>query len=462
MTAVTKIYTVLIIDPDPIFAKRLEKDKNFASIKILSCMEGKEAQKIIADDQQEIGRIFLNPEVEDLSWISIIRFIRQKRIQVPIYLITEKDSKTHSFGLVEYDRLGVKQVFSKQSDYKELLKVIAPISNTFDTTEIDKLVGSSKAPVKDEDFVPIRAREFLSGLKGLFDVYVRINSERYLMIVHRGDAIDHERIFGYLNKNVEHFYIQKEMQKIYTDYVGHIATAIADKKDIQIQARVSQNLNFGQRILEEAASRGMSESTVQNAQKFVSNLNSHVKEIRGAGASLMHTFISNAANYEHGSGTAAMAGALSAEMNIATENSVQIVGVAALFHDVGLVGMRDQFRDEDESKLTPEERKKYRTHPALGAEIVRRSALATPVILQAIEQHHMRLKNRGFPDRSGSTLVSKVSDIVGICDDYLNLMRAAKADPNIDVLEYLEDKILPGFPRDVSRAFMNTFYPNRG
>src|SRR5687768_12462719 len=80
----------LIIDPDLAFLKALEADPQTKLLKPLLAQTGKEAQTILGNAKIDIGGIFINSELPADSGhncFSVIRFCRQQRPKVPIYVI---------------------------------------------------------------------------------------------------------------------------------------------------------------------------------------------------------------------------------------------------------------------------------------------------------------------------------------------------------------------------------------
>lgn len=77
------------------------------------------------------------------------------------------------------------------------------------------------------------------------------------------------------------------------------------------------------------------------------------------------------------------------------ESEVQAVKTAALLHDIGKLAIPDHILAKP-GPLTPEEFQKVRTHPELGAEILRSVQFPYPVV-PLVLSHHERWDGRGYP-----------------------------------------------------------------
>jgi putative nucleotidyltransferase with HDIG domain len=92
------------------------------------------------------------------------------------------------------------------------------------------------------------------------------------------------------------------------------------------------------------------------------------------------------------------------------------LGTAALFHDIGKIGMPDSILTKPE-KLTRAEAAVMREHVTRGAEIVSRiSSLADSV--PAILHHHERWDGLGYPDRLRETDIPVEAAIIAIADSW--------------------------------------------
>jgi putative nucleotidyltransferase with HDIG domain len=314
----------------------------------------------------------------------------------------------------------------------------------------------------DEDFVPIRAQNFLSGSKAFFDVFVRLSSGKYLKLLQAGDNFTPDRLDNYLQKGVTHFHIYKSSHDQYIKYCSRLSLAMLRAKGISTDLKVGQTLNQGEEVLNFLKYQGVSNVLLEHASQFVSNIRELIQQLEPGAGELMKGFMTEVAAYEHGVGTAMLAGILAHVIEIRMEKTVQIVGMASLLHDIGLLQLPEQLWDEDESKMNEDERRSFRTHHAVGAEMLRSISGMDPGAIQAVEQHHMRPNGlNGFPERVEAGQVTRLSEIVGICDEFNHYLRRARNDPQMNVLAELEKRVFPHFSRQVVYAFRSSFFPKK-
>jgi putative nucleotidyltransferase with HDIG domain len=90
------------------------------------------------------------------------------------------------------------------------------------------------------------------------------------------------------------------------------------------------------------------------------------------------------------------------------------LGTAAMFHDIGKIGMPDSILTKPD-RLDRAEAAIMREHVLRGAEIVSRIT-SLRVCVPAIRHHHERWDGLGYPDRLGRTDVPVEAAIVAIAD----------------------------------------------
>jgi len=123
----------------------------------------------------------------------------------------------------------------------------------------------------------------------------------------------------------------------------------------------------------------------------------------------------------HGRRMADLARSLAKAMGCGSEE-MQVVFVAALLHDIGLIGLSDEVLAKPVPKLTAEEQLLYRKHPVLGEQSLMALDDMQPVAA-LIRAHHERFDGGGFPDgRSGQDipLGARILTIVDAYDDLLS------------------------------------------
>jgi putative nucleotidyltransferase with HDIG domain len=92
------------------------------------------------------------------------------------------------------------------------------------------------------------------------------------------------------------------------------------------------------------------------------------------------------------------------------------LGTAALFHDIGKIGMPDSILTKHE-QLTRDEQALMREHATRGAEIVAKFPPFQAAAL-AIRHHHERWDGLGYPDRLAGEEIPLEAAIIGLAETW--------------------------------------------
>lgn len=129
------------------------------------------------------------------------------------------------------------------------------------------------------------------------------------------------------------------------------------------------------------------------------------------------TVVDTKDRYTYGHCETAMQYAVSTARELSlSESEVAAVQLAAIFHDVGKVGIPDNILNKP-SQLTDDEWKIIKEHPIIGAKLIQEIATLTPVI-PGILYHHERYDGKGYPNGLAGENIPIVAQIIAVADAY--------------------------------------------
>jgi HD-GYP domain-containing protein (c-di-GMP phosphodiesterase class II) len=93
------------------------------------------------------------------------------------------------------------------------------------------------------------------------------------------------------------------------------------------------------------------------------------------------------------------------------------LGHAYLLHDIGKIGLPDWVLLKP-GRLTPAEFRVMQTHTTLGAEMIRRLRLLSPLVRDVVLSHHERWDGRGYPHRLAGQAIPLPARIFAVADAF--------------------------------------------
>jgi putative nucleotidyltransferase with HDIG domain len=311
----------------------------------------------------------------------------------------------------------------------------------------------------DEDFVTVRPNGVIPNVKSFFDLFLRLGSGKYVRLVNSGQKPDMAQLQKYQSRGVKLFHIRKDIQANYVQYCEQIATTLISAKNVPPEVKVGSALNQGQEAYGLIRAQGVSDENMVYAGGFVQNMGKVVKDYNLVANDALSRFLSKVSSYEHNTRIAAMAGMLARALDLSSESTVQIVGMAGLLHDVGLMKLgMDEGSGERADDMDAGEFDRYASHPEVGAKLLASLKRFDPTVIQAVQQHHVRRDGIGFPDPSTFASINICSEVLGIVDCYDYLIRAKIKDPSLDLRAAMEESF-EGYSRPIVQAFKSVFMP---
>jgi response regulator RpfG family c-di-GMP phosphodiesterase len=134
-------------------------------------------------------------------------------------------------------------------------------------------------------------------------------------------------------------------------------------------------------------------SALQNSLLYTSMRRMHLETIQ-----VLSKAIDEKDHYTHGHSAqvGGIAVKLGRRMGIHAPEELEEIRLGGLMHDLGKIGIRDAVLNKP-GRLTPEEYDHIKTHPLVGAEILRRAPHLQPLV-PYVRHHHEQWNGGGYPD----------------------------------------------------------------
>ena len=100
-----------------------------------------------------------------------------------------------------------------------------------------------------------------------------------------------------------------------------------------------------------------------------------------------------------------------------SEKEQETIYYIGLLHDIGKIGVPDEIINKP-SKLTNEEFDVIKSHPVIGADILRNIAMELPGIEIGARWHHERYAGGGYPDGLIGEGIPQIARIISVADAY--------------------------------------------
>jgi HD-GYP domain-containing protein (c-di-GMP phosphodiesterase class II) len=438
-----KKVNILLVIKDQEFYQELLNDKSTNNFVIHYAQDTKTALEYLKMGQNHFHCVFVNPTMSNEAEVSVLEGCHGERAGVPVYLILKGVQELGQDLNVQ--EAGFQGTITNKNELIAVTRVIEQNMGQFDSEAAIRMAKETPDPEEGEEgdlLVPINAANFLSGSVSFFDLFVRLRQGKYVKILNARDTFDVERLEYYRTKGLTHFWIKKETQKMYIDFCSKLATKIINTKGINNSVKINMTLNQGQEVIGFLSRNGLDESSLSFATAYSENVTLLIKNIAKDNKAI-NALLKNVAAFEHAAGTAMICGLMARQAQLDSAQSVNILGLAATLHDVGLYKEKSIYENDPENRVCQEEidielelentkisqsrrkelLKTYHERPQKGVEICQSIKNIDPDVIQIIAHHHERTDGSGFPNKISGAAINPLAQILSITDEFSKLIR---------------------------------------
>jgi response regulator RpfG family c-di-GMP phosphodiesterase len=306
-------------------------------------------------------------------------------------------------------------------------------------TPIDLVVSDMRMPA-------MSGAEFLERVRQRWPATMRILLTGYADIASTIDAINRGEIYRYIAKPWEDndilLVVKEALERKFLEEEKHRLEELTRRQNEELK---NLNASLEEKVKARTAELAQTLSFLEQAHEqlkhvFLTSLQvfANLMELRGGRMA------------GHAKRVAETCRLLTRKMNLSAAESQDVL-VAALLHDIGMMGLPESLLDKPDSSLTAEERAELRKHPVRGA-----AALMALEQLRGaaklIRAHHERFDGQGYPDGLtglaiplGARILAVANDYDGLCDgrltahpmnprealDYIRESRGKRYDPRV-------------------------------
>ena len=250
----------------------------------------------------------------------------------------------------------------------------------------------------------------------------------------------------------------KEIYIILMSTHNDLVPSIDLMKKLDIQAYFEKSSRFDELIM-----------LVQGGIKYIEQLNS-IKEMNMQldknlieFAKILLNTISAKDNYtkDHSQNVSKLCVMFANYLNL-SEEDVENLRIAALFHDIGKIGIPDNILQK-EGKLTDTEIETIKLHPVIGANIFSSTDIFKH-IAPIIVAHHERVDGTGYPNNLKGNEIPYLAKILTICDCF-DAMVSKRSYKEKMTIEYAIEQLNKGagtqFDRELAESFIKLINEKR-
>jgi len=433
---------LLIVDPDDEWlfsAKEFFEGINYDATVVNN---GKDAQVALYNDK--FFAVVLNIDVKNHSGIQVLKFIRSNHPSQKVIMVTEVDHEADEEDQWTPEKLikaGANEAIARPFEFaelKELLEGHQSVGDMVSTIPRRKELGpEEEVNLGDGEFSSVKIDEFYSSQPVLFDIFIKLRSNRYIKILHAGDTLSKERIDKYRNeKNMEYLYFQKKDLYKYVKFNNYFTKKVIANKKVGGHKKVKMLQNVAEKFLEQSFSDGLKPLIIDQGKEIAENVYELVKNQEDLYAVFKDYSDFDPNAFTHAYLVTMFSTAIIKQFEWQSKTTIECTALACLFHDIGKIKIDPNLLNMKVDDMNDDQMEEYRKHPEYGLEMIDGNPLINNSVKQIILQHHEHFDGTGFPFGKRGSKLLMLSNIVCLADSFVHIIQEDDMKP-VEALKVL-------------------------
>lgn len=281
-------------------------------------------------------------------------------------------------------------------------------------------------------FQKVRLFNFYRFNKPHCHVYIKLSRMKYVKVFNSGTKYSRSELDKLKVRNVEHLYIRNEdFQKFKVNFFRN--NFLEFDQELASPKELKEKLDFTHAMLHELIlNLGFSQDAIELTEKSLKAIFQLVEKTDDLGEYLSSFRGGDDYLYDHSYLTSVICCDLLKKMNWYSDERMQVLGYASLFHDITLsdpiLAKVQNKSDPLLSKFSKDEVKKYLRHPFDAFELMLEHPNIPAKAAEVICQHHENPEGTGFPNGLRPYNIDPLSAVFIIAHDFVAAMDRVRYD----------------------------------
>ncbi len=443
---------VLINDSNELLTDTVIKSQGLGkNIQIKRARDFEESMEALQDEKSLILSFYVTKNPNDFTHLKLLQKAHELRPCMPLYILENYatvDEETEKYERELVTKLGVRKYFSENITAESLVNSIYPFFKQQNEERIqqisehffkDQTEGSNHVvDANGDSFLQVNPVYFFTGTRSLFDLYIKIGTNRFIKIITSGDPVDFIRLDNYLKKGARSFFVKDVSLRSYVDHCKKYLQASLLSSCLSTEDKLDATKSYGN-LLGTLINKGFfSEELLSLSLELTHAVRTYLENIDTSGSKLIEDFLKDPKSMSHGVATCMVGSLVAAKAKLGDSETILRIGLACFLHDIGLKSMPEELLQKTEDEMSLKEKTLYRTHTEVGSNEVSTINSIHKSVPRMILHHHIRKESLGFPMGIPFQKLDKNDQVVGLANDLCDKIESmASEDPSKVIKEAL-------------------------
>jgi HD-GYP domain-containing protein (c-di-GMP phosphodiesterase class II) len=451
----------LIICPDDEWSDKARLSLLKDDIHCETVLTGKEGQLLIY--KKSFDFVFVDLDTENNSGIEVINYIRNAPPKIKVFAIVSSEERLKELCLDDstLKRCGVLKLLvePKLEEINQSIKDLGIIKiwQNLKPLESEEIPEASETTINDESFTRIKIEEFFQDTVAVMDFYLRIGSNKYIKIVHRGEKTPGQQIKKYCESGAEYLYFLTSDRSGFVSFQNEVTRQLLKKTNIDSPKILKSLKTTSDKYIDEIYTQGLQPQMIEEGKNICESMFSFTQKDKVLKELLGNLEEFNPAAYSHSFLVCFFSAIICKNLSWVGSKTKEALTLGGMFHDIGLLELPADL-SKDLEAFSKEEMRTYQKHPVSGSQLLKGITGVNSSVEHIIMQHHEAINGSGYPLGITGNKIFPLAKIVSLADGYADYLVVKQISPMAALKEFLtiRDNLVK-YDSELVRNLVNCF-----
>lgn len=413
--------TTLIISPDIPWSLSAQQAFIGQGLQCEVAHNGKDAQ--LKAYQKKYNFFVLDLEVQNHAALEVCMYLRKNCPSSKVFLTISSAKRLDELLLDEkkLTKMGIAKLFFQPAP-DVILKGVQEFTRLPSWQNVQ---APSHPPqesqdeiIKDIEFARVNIGDLFEDSVAIFDYYLRLGSNRFIKIIHKGEKPSREQLEKYSVNGTSFLYFKQKERATFISYQNDLAKESLKKSPQEGGKVITAMKGTTDKYFEEIFTAGIQPALIEEGKAICQNMYDAAIQDKSIKSFINDLEKFNPAAMSHAFLVSFFSALICKDLEWAGAKTIQTLALGALFHDIGMMQLPPDMQSMDYSLMNPEQKKLYETHPTLGAQALQAIPGLNLGVTQIVLQHHELMNGSGYPAGISAHKIYPLAKVVGLADAF--------------------------------------------
>lgn len=265
--------SILLAAPDSAHIQELKALIHGAGFNCDLALNGRDAQAKLY--KQNYEAMVIHSFLKSHPSTEVLKYLKQKQSKTKVVFLLHESCK-EEFTEEKLKGFSIDYILDSQTKAEEIKATVQSFFLNESWRQVKE--GDSSLPnqkeelnMTDKEFVKVPIKEFTFDKVVIFDVFVKISSNRYVKVLHRGDKFERSQLENLSqSRGLEYLYFMADQQGVYINFTNELLSQKVKAGNQQSSVVLIKNIS--DKYVNEVYLKGIKANLIDEGKRYAQNV----------------------------------------------------------------------------------------------------------------------------------------------------------------------------------------------